>query len=164
MVVDRNRKAVVLTGFVERNAINQAIADARRNTHRGAASRTPTSASSTRPARTSTSASTASTLPATRGQVKPASRRFERLMAAYRAGFASLKAPAQVQAASSARSTVVLAKGENFAAALRSGNFATMDAAYTALLASGARPRPQVRGRRRHHLRLEPQELAPLPA
>ncbi|HEX5782097.1 MAG TPA: hypothetical protein VFX80_09250 [Solirubrobacteraceae bacterium] len=31
VVVDRNRKAVVLTGFVERNAINQAVQDARRN-------------------------------------------------------------------------------------------------------------------------------------
>src|SRR5687767_1234287 len=31
VVVDRNRKAVVLTGFVERNAINQAIQDARRS-------------------------------------------------------------------------------------------------------------------------------------
>ena len=56
VVVDRNRKAVVLTGFVERNAINQAIADARRNIDRASASRSPTSASSTRPARTSSSA------------------------------------------------------------------------------------------------------------
>ena len=138
MVVDRNRKAVVLTGFVERNAINQAIADARRNS---------TEVRITDPYVRSLNRTCANfdirldrfDLPATRAQVKPASRRFGRLMSPTATKLRLAEGAGQVQAASSARSTSVLAKGEDFAVALRSGNFAKMDAAYTAMLASGTR-------------------------
>ncbi len=79
VVVDRNRKAVVLTGFVERNAINQAIADARRNS---------TEVRITDPYVRTLNRTCANfdirldrfDLPATRAQVKPASRRFGRLI------------------------------------------------------------------------------------
>ena len=136
VVVDRNRKAVVLTGFVERNAINQAIADARRNS---------TEVRITDPYVRSLNRTCANfdirldrfDLPATRAQIKPASRRFGRLMSTYRTKFASLKAPAKYRPIQR-QVDGVLAKGEDVAVALRSGNFAKMDAAYTALLASGA--------------------------
>ena len=136
VVVDRNRKAVVLTGFVERNAINQAIADARRNstevriTDRYVRTLNRTCANfDIRLDRFD--------LPATRAQIKPASRRFGRLISQYRTKFASLKAPAKYRPIQR-QVDGVLAKGEDVAVALRSGNFARMDAAYTALLASGA--------------------------
>ena len=136
VVVDRNRKAVVLTGFVERNAINQAIADARRNS---------TEVRITDPYVRTLNRTCANfdirldrfDLPATRAQIKPASRRFGRLISQYRTKFASLKAPAKYKPVQR-HVDRYLAKGEDMAVALRSGNFAKMDAAYTALLASGA--------------------------
>jgi len=136
VVVDRNRTATVLTGYVERNAINQAIADARRNT---------TEVRITDPYVRSLNRTCANldlrlsrfNLPATRGEIKPASRRFGRLMSSYRTGFGSLKAPAKYKPIQR-QVDVVLARGEDFAVALRSGNFAKMDAAYTAMLASSS--------------------------
>ena len=135
VVVDRNRKAVVIAGFVERNAINQAIADARRNstevriTDRYVRTLNRTCANfDIRLDRFD--------LPATRAQVKPASRRFGRLISQYRTKFASLKAPAKYKPVQR-HVDRYLAKGEDLAVALRSGNFAKMDAALTALAASG---------------------------
>jgi hypothetical protein len=136
VVVDRNRKAVVLTGFVERNAINQAIADARRNS---------TEVRITNPYVRTLNRTCANLdirldrfdLPATRAQVKPASRRFGRLISQYRTKFASLKAPAKYKPIQR-HVDRYLAKGEDLAVALRSGNFAKMDAALTALAVSAA--------------------------
>jgi len=136
VVVDRNRKAVVLTGFVERNAINQAIADARRNS---------TEVRITDPYVRSLNRTCANfdirldrfDLPATRAQVKPSSRRFGRLISQYKTKFASLKAPAKYKPVQR-QVNLYLAKGEDLAVALRSGNFAKMDAAFTALAVSAA--------------------------
>ena len=136
VVVDRNRKAVVLTGFVERNAINQAIADARRNS---------TEVRITDPYVRTLNRTCANLdirldrfdLPATRAQIKPASRRFGRLISQYRTKFASLKAPAKYKPIQR-HVDRYLVKGQDLAVALRSGNFAKMDAAYTALLVSAA--------------------------
>ena len=136
VVVDRNRKAVVLTGFVDRNTINQAIADARRNS---------TEVRITDPYVRTLNRTCANfdirldrfDLPATRAQVKPASRRFGRLISQYRTKFASLKAPAKYKPVQR-HVDRYLAKGEDLAVALRSGNFAKMDAAYTAMLISAA--------------------------
>ena len=136
VVVDRNRKAVVLTGFVERNAINQAVQDARRNSIERRIKE---------PFVRQINETCANLFlridrfdaPTTRGGIRPALRRFEAIMAAYASGFASLKAPAKYRGV---RNQVagVLRKGENFSAALRSGNFARIDSTYTALLASDA--------------------------
>jgi hypothetical protein len=136
VVVDRNRQAVVLTGYVERNAINQAIADARRNS---------TEVRITNPYVRSLNRTCANfdirlsrfNLPATRGQVKPASRRFGRLMTSYRTGFASLKAPARYRPLQR-QVDVLLAKGEEFAVAMRSGSLAQMDTAYTAMMVASS--------------------------
>ena len=136
VVVDRNRKAVVLTGFVERNAINQAIADARRNstevriTDRYVRTLNRTCANlDIRLDRFD--------LPATRAQVKPASRRFGRLISQYRTKFASLKAPSKYKPIQR-HVDRYLVKGQDLAVALRSGNFAKMDAALSALAVSAA--------------------------
>lgn len=136
VVVDRNRKAVVLTGFVERNAINQVVQDARRNSIERRIKE---------PFVRQVNETCANlflrvdrwNVPTSRAQIKPALRRFEAIMASYSAGFASLKAPAKYRGV---RTQVadVLRKGEKFSAALRSGNFARMDSTYTALLASDA--------------------------
>jgi hypothetical protein len=134
VVVDRNRAATVLVGYVERNAINQAIGDARRNS---------TEVRITDPYVRSLNRTCANfdlrldrfNLPATRAQVKPASRQFSSLMTSYRSGFGSLKAPAKYKPLQRQINTV-MAKGETFAVALRSGNFAKMDAAYTAMMVS----------------------------
>jgi hypothetical protein len=136
VVVDRNRKAVVLTGFVERNAINQAVQDARRNSIERRIKE---------PFVRQINETCANLFlridrfdaPTTRGGIKPALRRFEAIMAAYSAGFASLKAPAKYRGV---RNQVagVLRRGKSFSAALRSGNFARIDSTYTALLASDA--------------------------
>lgn len=136
VVVDRNRQAVVLTGFVDRNAINQAIADARRNS---------TEVRITDPYVRSLNRTCANfdirlsrfNLPATRAQVKPVSRRFGRLMSSYRTGFASLKAPARFRPLQR-QMDVLLAKGEAFAVALRSGSPAKMDAAFTAMMVANS--------------------------
>ena len=136
VVVDRNRKGVVLTGFVERNAINQAIQDARRNsterriTHPYVRKLNETCANfDLRLSRFN--------MPTTRAGARPALRRLERLLSSYRVGFASLNAPARY-APIQRQVTQVLRKGERFAAALRTGSLSQMDAAYTALLASDA--------------------------
>ena len=136
VVVDRNRKAVVLTGFVERNAINQVIQDARRNS---------TERRIKDPFVRQINETCANfflrvdrfDMPTTRAGVKPALRRYEALMASYAAGFASLDAPAKYRGV---RNQVagVLHKLESYGAALRSGNLARVQTSYTALLASDA--------------------------
>jgi len=134
VVVDRNRKAVVLTGFVERNVINQAIADARRSTIERRI-KEPYVRRLNETCANFDLRLDRFNVPATRAQVKPAARRFERLLTGYRGGFASLKAPARYRPIQR-QVDQVLAKGEDFAAALRAGNCAKMDAAYSAMLAS----------------------------
>ena len=136
VVVDRNRKAVVLTGFVERNAINQAVADARRSTIERRI-RDPFVRRLNQTCANFFVRVDRFNAPTTRAGVKPALRRFEHLMASYSAGFASLNAPAKYRGIQT-QVADVLKKGEKFGAALRSGNFARMDTTYTALLASDA--------------------------
>jgi hypothetical protein len=134
VVVDRNRKAVVLTGFVERNTMNQAIQDARRNS---------TERRIKDPYVRQLNETCANLFlrmdrldaPTTRAGVKPALRRFERLMAAYGAAFVSLKGKSEYRAIAT-QTADVLRKGESFGAALRSGNFARMQTTMDALLAS----------------------------
>jgi hypothetical protein len=134
VVVDRNRKAVVLTGFVERNAINQAIADARRNS---------TEVRITDPFVRQLNRTCANLFlrmdrldaPTTRAGVKPALRQYERLMASYGAAFVSLKGKSKYRPIAR-QAAGVLRKGERFGAALRSGNFARMQTTLDALLAS----------------------------
>jgi hypothetical protein len=136
VVVDRNRKAVVLTGFVERNAINQAIQDARRSSIERRIKE---------PFVRQINETCANlflrvdrwNVPTSRAQLKPALRRFEAIMASYAASFASLKGPAKYRGVRS-QVAQVLRKGESFSAALRSGNFARIDSTYAALLASDA--------------------------
>jgi hypothetical protein len=136
VVVDRNRQAAVLTGYVDRTAINQAIADARRNSIERRI-KEPYVRRLNETCANFELRLDRFNLPATRAGVKPALRRFERLMVAYRTGFASLAAPAKYRPIQ--RQVVdVLRKGKGFAAALRSGNYRRMDATYTALLASDA--------------------------
>jgi hypothetical protein len=134
VVVDRNRKAVVLTGYVDRNAINQAIADARRNS---------TERRIKDPYVRQLNETCANLFlrmdrlnaPAPGQPIRPALRRFEHLMASYGAAFASLKGKSKYRAI--ARQTAgVLKKGEAYGAALRSGNFARIESTSTALLAS----------------------------
>ena len=102
MVVDRNRVAAVLNGYVEVNAINQAIADARRNS---------TEAPIKDPFVRQLNQTCANPRPRRRPPNAPTTRRrqaclrqLERRSPSYSAAFASLKAPAGVQARSSARS------------------------------------------------------------
>ena len=116
---------------MERNAINQAIADARRNSTEVRIT-DPYVRSLNRTCANFDVRVTRFNLPTTRAQVKPASRRFGRLMTSYRTGFASLKAPAKYRPLQR-QVDVLLAKGEDFAVALRSGSFAEMDTAYTAM-------------------------------
>ena len=80
-------------------------------------------------------------------------------MTSYRTGFASLKAPAKYRPLQR-QVDVMLAKGESFAVAMRSGSLAKMDTAYAAMTVASTGARAQVRGRRRHDLRLEPPQLA----
>ncbi len=134
VVVDRNRNAVVLTGFVERNAINQAIADARRNSTERRIKDPYVRALNETCANFDLRMSRFN-MPATRAQVKPSLRRFERLLASYRVGFASLNAPAKYMPIQR-QVGIVLRRGERFATTLRSGRFNQIDAAATALLAS----------------------------
>lgn len=136
VVVDRNRKAVVLTGFVERNAINQAIQDARRNSIERRI-KEPFVRQINETCANFFLRMNRLDAPRTRAGIRPALRRFERVMASYAAGFASLKAPAKYRGV---RNQVagVLRRGESYGAALRSGNFARIDSTYTALLASDA--------------------------
>lgn len=136
VVVDRNRKAVVLTGFVERNVINQAIQDARRNS---------TERRITDPFVRQLNETCANfqlrverlNAPTTRAGVKPALRRFERVMAAYSAAFLSLKGKSKYRPLAK-QTAAVLAKGKSFGAALRSGNYARMQTSLDAMLVSGA--------------------------
>ena len=95
VVVDRNRKAVVLTGFVERNAINQAIQDARRNSIERRIKEPFVRQINETCANLFLRDGPPRTRRRTRAELKPALRRFEAIMASYAAGFASLKGPAK---------------------------------------------------------------------
>lgn len=134
VVVDRNRKATVLNGFVEVNAINQAIADARRNS---------TEVRITDPYVRQLNRTCANLFlrmerlnaPTTKAGIKPALRQFERLMASYGAAFVSLKGKSKYHPIAKQASDV-LRKGERYGAALRSGNLNRIETTGTALLAS----------------------------
>ena len=136
VVVDRNRQAVVLTGYVDRNAINQAIADARRNSIERRI-KEPYVRRLNETCANFELRIDRFNFPTSRAGVKPALRRFERLMASYRSGFASLAAPAKYRPIQR-QVTDILRKGEAFSAALRTGNRSRMSTTYTALLASDA--------------------------
>ena len=134
VVVDRNRQATVLNGFVEVNAINQAIADARRNS---------TEVRITNPYVRSLNRTCANyelrlsrfNMPAGRADVKPAARRFDSLLGSYRRGFVSLKAPAAYKPLQR-QITTVLNRGQAFSAALHAGRMAKIETTYAALQAS----------------------------
>ena len=134
VVVDRNRKATVLNGFVEVNAINQAIADARRSS---------TEVRITDPYVRQLNRTCANLFlrmdrlnaPTTKAGIKPALRQFERLMASYSAAFVSLKGKSKYRPISK-QAADVLRKGERYGAALRSGNLDRIGTSATALLAA----------------------------
>ena len=134
VVVDRNRVATVLNGFVEVNAINQAIADARRNS---------TEVRITDPFVRQLNRTCANLFvrmdrlnaPTTKAGIKPALRQYERLMASYGAAFASLKGKSKYRPIAKQMSGV-LAKGESFGKALRAGNLGRIQTTGAALLAS----------------------------
>jgi hypothetical protein len=134
VVVDRNRVATVLTGFVEVNTINQAIADARRNS---------TEVRITDPFVRQLNRTCANfwlrmdrlNAPAPGQPVGPALRRAERLMATYSAAFVSLKGKSKYRPLAK-QMAVVLQNGERYGAALRSGNYAQMQTSFNALRAS----------------------------
>ena len=134
VVVDRNRKATVLNGFVEVNAINQAIADARRNS---------TEVRITNPYVRGVNRTCANyeirlsrfNVPAARSDVKPATRRFDSLLGSYRRGFVSLKAPAAYKPLQR-QITTVLTRGEAFSAALHAGKMAKIQTTYAAMQTS----------------------------
>lgn len=134
VVVDRNRQGVVLNGFVERNAINQAIADARRNS---------TEVRITDPFVRQLNRTCANlylrmdrlNAPTNKAQIAPALRKYESLMASYGTAFASLKGKSKYRPIAKQMSGV-LVKAEGFGSALRSGNFAKMESSLNALLAA----------------------------
>ena len=134
VVVDRNRKASVLNGFVEVNAINQAIADARRNS---------TEVRITNPYVRGLNRTCANyeirlsrfNVPAARSDIKPATRRFDGLLGSYRRGFVSLKAPAAYKPLQR-QITTVLTRGEAFSAALHAGKMAKIETTYAAMQTS----------------------------
>jgi hypothetical protein len=136
VVVDRNRKAVVLTGFVERHAINQVVQDARRNSTERRI-KDPFVRRINETCANFFLRADRWNMPTSRSQVKPALRRWEGIMASYSASFASLKAPAKYRGVRNQVAGVV-GKLESYGAALRSGNSARINSSYTALLASDA--------------------------
>ena len=136
VVVDRNRHAVVLQGFVERNAINQAIADARRNSI-DVRIKAPYVRRLNETCANYDLRLDRFDLPTTRAQVKPALARLEHLVASYQAGFGSLAAPKRYKALQ-AHVVAVVGKEKALIAAVRSGNLNRMRGSYDALLASGS--------------------------
>ena len=118
--MDRNRKASVLNGFVEVNAINQAIADARRNS---------TEVRITDPFVRQLNRTCANLFlrvdrlnaPTTKAGVKPAIRQFENLMAAYSAAFLSLEGKSKYRPIAK-QAADVLTKAEAYGTSLRSGS------------------------------------------
>ena len=136
VVVDRNRKAVVLTGFVERHAINQVVQDARRNSTERRI-KDPFVRKINETCANFFLRADRWNMPTSRREVKPALRQFERIMASYSAAFASLNAPKKYRGVRNQVAGVV-GKLENYGAALRSGSLTRIDSTYTALLASDA--------------------------
>ena len=134
VVVDRNRKAVVLTGFVERNTINQAIADARRETIERRI-KDPFVRELNETCANYFLRLDRWNLPTTRAGVKPALAQLERIVVAYQAGFGSLSAPRKYKPVQR-QIGVVLTRSERMVAALKSGNFARMQTSYDALALS----------------------------
>ena len=136
VVVDRNRKATVLTGFVERNTINQAIADARRNS---------TERRITNPYVRQLNETCANyelrlsrfNVPTSRSAAAPSARRFDSLLGSYRRGFASLKAPVRYRPLQR-QITTVLNKGEAFSAALHAGAMAPIRSTYRSMQSSAS--------------------------
>jgi hypothetical protein len=137
VVVDRNREAVVLAGYVDRNAINQAIADARRNSIERRV-REPFVRRLNETCANYFLRLDRFNLPTTRAGIQPALRRLEGLTAVYRSGFGSLAAPARYKALQSQLSTV-LTRQNAVVSAVRSGNFQRMSTSFDALvLAAGS--------------------------
>jgi hypothetical protein len=134
VVVDRNRKATVLNGFVEVNAINQAIADARRNSTEVRIT-DPFVRQLNRTCGNLFLRANRLNAPTTRAGIKPALRQYERLMASYSAAFVSLKGKSKYRPLARQASDV-LTKAERYGAALRSGNLAKVESTSAALLAS----------------------------
>jgi hypothetical protein len=136
VVVDRNRVATVLDGFVEITAINQAIQDARRNS---------TEVRITDPFVRQLNRTCANyevrlsrfNAPSSRREVKPAARRFDSLLGSYRRGFVSLKAPARYKPLDR-QITAVLTRGEAFSAALHAGSMARIEKTYGAMQSSAS--------------------------
>jgi hypothetical protein len=134
VVVDRNRVATVLNGFVEVNVINQAIADARRAS---------TEVRITDPYVRQLNRTCANyeirlsrfNAPVARRDAKPAARRFDSLLGSYRRGFVSLKAPAKYKPLQR-QITTVLTRGEAFSAALHAGSMARIEKTYGAMQSS----------------------------
>jgi hypothetical protein len=136
VVVDRNRKAVVLTGYVERNTINQAIADARRMTIERRI-KEPFVRRLNETCANYELRVDRWNLPTSRAGVKPALAQLERIVVAYQAGFGSLSAPARYKPLKR-QINVVLARTERLVGAVKTGNFAAMGTAYTAAVGSTA--------------------------
>jgi hypothetical protein len=136
VVVDRNRKAVVLTGYVERNTINQAIADARRMSIERRI-KEPYVRQLNETCANYDLRLDRFDLPTTRAGLKPAMRRLEVLVSNYVAGFASLAAPKrykglQAQVVRSMRGR------EELLAAFRSGKLDRVYSSYDSVLAADA--------------------------
>lgn len=120
VVVDRNRKAVVLTGFVERNAINQAVADARRSTIERRV-KEPFLRRLNQTCANYDLRVDRLNYPRTRAGYKPFLNRVERLVGSYRKGFGSLAAPARYRGVE--RMLVqAMRKREQALAAVRAGD------------------------------------------
>jgi len=136
IVVDSKLKANVLDGYLDKVSINQAIADARRNSIE-VRIKDPYVRQLNQTCANLELRLDRFNMPTTRAGVKPALRRFERLVANYRNGFASLKAPAKYRGVRNQVAGVVRDL-ESYGAALRSGNFARISTARTALLPPAA--------------------------
>jgi hypothetical protein len=94
VVVDRNRQATVLTGYVDRGSINQAIADARRNTIERRITDSYLSDVNELCGQYALRLDRFQ-LPRSQSAMKPASRRLSRLVATYSGRFGGLAAPAR---------------------------------------------------------------------
>jgi hypothetical protein len=131
VVVDRNRRATLLEGYVDRISINQAIADARRDSiafrikdaYRSRLNETCANYS-LRLDRFD--------LPRSRSGIRPALGRLSRLVATYRAGFGRLNAPRRWRPLQG-QIMEVLRRQDDFIASLRAGNLSQAGRSLTAL-------------------------------
>jgi hypothetical protein len=131
VVVDRNRRATVLTGYVERNTINQAIADARRNSIERRI-KEPYLRRLNETCANYALRVDRFNLPPSRSGIKPAIGRLSRLVAAYRGAFGRLSAPARFKPLQ-AHLMRVLHRQDEFVAALKTGNLGSAGQSLVAL-------------------------------